>query len=168
MIGGFTMAAYNVIGVGQHKKFFDEGAYQDTINYILDSDKAAFTGSAGVSSPEAASEEMLNTAIVFGKNSGKRIRHSVLSFDKSENVSPELADSYAQGIIQYYAPEFQIVYAVHTNTDNTHIHFVMNQISHTDGHRYGGKKKDFYDFNKHMHNVTHLPILVPKNRPSET
>lgn len=58
--------------------------------------------------------------------------------------------------------DFQIVYAVHGNTDNTHVHLVMNQISFTDGQRYQGKKKDFYDFLQQLRDVTHRPVMYVK------
>lgn len=154
------MAIYKVCGVGQRKKFFDDRAYFDAIHYIFNPEKARFIGGAGVSSPDTAAEEMQNVAIKFGKNKGKRIRHSILSFEKEEHVTPERAKDYADQMIQHYASEYQIVYAVHENTENLHIHFVMSQISYIDGHRYAGKKKDYYDFQRHMKAVTHLPILL--------
>ena len=76
-----------------------------------------------------------------------------------ENAAEER--NYAEGIIDYYK-NFQIVYAVHGNTDNTHVHLVMNQISFTDGQRYQGKKKDFYDFLQQLRDVTHRPVLYVK------
>lgn len=161
------MANYSVVGVGQHKKYFDENSYHDVSNYICNPVKAAYVGGAGVTSVETAGNEMEQIAIKFGKNSGKHLRHSTLSFATEENVSPEKANEYAQRIIQYYAPEYQIAYAVHTNTDNVHIHLVMNQVSYVDGHRYQGKKKDYYDFKKYMGKVTHLPIILSKDKASE-
>lgn len=158
------MATYKVIGIGQRGKFFDDRAYQDAASYIFNPSKASFIGGAGISSAYTAAEEMRETAIEFGKNKGKRIRHSVLSFDDRDHVTPEQANDYALQIIQHYAPEYQIIYSVHTNTDNPHIHFVMNQISHVDGHRYAGKKRDYYDFQRHMKRVTHLPILLSKDK----
>lgn len=161
------MAVYNVAGIGQPRKFFDDNAYYDAINYILNSEKAIYAGYSMMSSLETAAEEMEQTAIRFNKNSGKRLRHSVLSFSANENVTPEQADEFAAQIIQHYLPQYQIVYAVHNNTDNLHIHFVMNQISCIDGQRYRGKKKDYYDFQRHMKRVTGLPIMLAKNRANE-
>ncbi len=160
------MATYSVAGIGEHKKYFDENAYLDTISYITQHGCAPYTGGANISSVENAAAEMKTTATFFGKNSGKRVRHSVLSFSESEHITPEQANEFAKQIIQYYAPEYQIVYAVHSNTENTHLHFVMNQISFTDGHRYAGKKKDYYDFQRYMKSVTHLPILLVKDTTS--
>lgn len=158
------MANYNVIGVGQHRKYFDEHAYHDVSNYIFNPRSAVYVGGAGITSAETAAEEMQQTAIKFGKNKGKRLRHSTLSFDSNEHVSPEQANEFAQKIIQFYAPEYQIAYSVHDSTDHVHIHFIMNQVSHVDGHRYQGKKKDYYDFKRYMGKVTHLPIIPVKDQ----
>lgn len=156
------MSTYRVIGVGEHGKYFDENAYHDLNSYIFNHEKATFVGGAGVTSVETAADEMQEVARRFGKDKGKRVRHSVLSFAERENVTPEQADRFARDIIQFYAPEFQITYAVHENTDETHIHFVMNQISHEDGRRYEGKKKDYYDFMQHIKRITHFPVIPVK------
>ena len=156
------MATYKVTGIGEHRKFFDDNSYIDCINYIFNPQKAAYIGGCNVSSAQMAALEMEQTAIAFNKNSGKRIRHSIVSFTQQEHITPEQANSYAQKIIQHYAREYQIVYAVHTNTDEVHIHLAMNQISYLDGHRYEGKKKDYYDFLQHIRCVTHLPVIPVK------
>ncbi len=152
------MAVYNVIGVGEKGKFFDPNSYRDAINYIAKSDHACYVGGANLTSIETAAEEMQQNAAKFHKDKKKRIRHSVLSFKPDENVTAEMANEYAQQMIQHYAPEYQIAYAVHDNTENTHIHFVMNMVS-LNGEKYGGKKKDYYDFQRYMKRVCHLPIM---------
>lgn len=161
------MAIYKVTGIGEHKKFFDESSYNDAINYIMDPQKAYYHGGANVSSITNAADEMLRVSIAFGKNSGKRLRHSILAFNEGEIVTPEMADAFARQIITHYSPYFQIVYAVHTNTRHVHIHFVMNQISFVDGHRYYGKKQDYYSFQRHMKDVTHLPVIMSKDAEIE-
>lgn len=156
------MSAYKVVGKGEKNKFFDEEAYSSIAEYILNPEKAAYVGGCNITSAQTAAHEMEQTAIVFGKTQGKKVRHSILSFGEKEHVSPEQANQYAQQIIQHYAPEYQMIYAVHTNTDDTHIHFAMNQISYLDGHRYQGKKKDYYDFMRHISHITHLPVIPIK------
>ena len=156
------MATYQVTGIGEHQKFFDDNSYNDCINYIFNPQKAAYIGGCNISSAQTAAAEMEQTAIAFGKNSGKHVRHSIVSFDRQEHITPEQANDYAQRIVQHYSPEYQIVYAIHTNTDEVHIHLVMNQISYLDGHRYGGKKKDYYDFMQHIRRVTHLVVIPVK------
>lgn len=156
------MAEYKVIGVGEHKKYFDENSYHDGIDYITRDNTVTYTGGENVTSIETAASEMKAVAAYFHKDSGKRLRHSVLSYAENEHVTPEMADKFAKEIIQHYAPEYQIVYAVHEDTDHVHTHFVMNQVSYQDGHRYAGKKKDYYDFQKHIKRVTHLPVTTPR------
>lgn len=155
------MAEYKVVGVGEHGKFFDENSYQDVIDYITRDNTVAYTGGENVTSVETAASEMKATAVSFHKDSGKRLRHSVLSHAEHEHVTPEMADKFAKEIIQHYAPEYQIVYAVHEDINHVHTHFVMNQISYQDGHRYAGKKKGYYDFQRHIKRVTHLPVTTP-------
>ena len=156
------MATYKVTGIGEHQKFFDDNSYQDCIRYIFNPQKATYIGGCSISSAQMAATEMEQTAVFFGKNSGKRVRHSIVSFDQREHITPEQANICAQKIIQHYAHEYQIVYAVHTNTNEVHIHLIMNQISYLDGHRYGGKKKDYYDFMRHIRCVTHLVVIPVK------
>lgn len=151
------MATYKVIGVGEHKKYFDENSYHSVINYIFS--HATSTGGS-TRSTETAADEMVYIANYFNKNKGKRLRHSMLSFSKEERVTPDIANNYALGIKEYYADEFQIVYAVHNNTDDVHIHFVMNQISFIDGHRYAGKKQDYYGFKKYMQSIIERPVIM--------
>lgn len=161
------MAIYSVMGVGEHQKFFDDHSYRDAINYIRQDGHTPYAGVVNLTSMETAAAEMQATAASFGKDSGKRLRHTVLSFYESEHVTPEQAYAYGQQIIHYYAPEYQMAYAVHTNTENPHIHFVMNQISYVDGHRYRGQKKDYYDFRNHIASVIHCPVLLVKNTHPE-
>lgn len=154
------MATYKVTGYQEYQKFYDENSYYSAINYITDPEKAVYIG-GNVHSIQTAASEMEQLAYLHHKEKGKKVRHSILAFAPHEHITPEMAHLFAEQIIVHYTPTNQIVYAVHGNTDNTHIHFVMNQIGF-DGQRYQGKKKDYYDFNHHMHCVTGLPIIPVK------
>ena len=156
------MSTYKVAGRGEKNKFFDETAYRSAVNYILDLVKAVYTGGCNISSVQLAAQEMEETAMEFGKEDGKKVRHSVLSFSEDEHITPEQANRFANEIVKYYAQEHQVVYAVHANTDDVHIHFVMNHISCADGHRYQGKKADYFGFMNHIKQVTHFPVIPVK------
>lgn len=156
-----NVITYSVTGIGERKKFFDDDARRDSIKYICNPQKAVYTGCRNVSCVKNAAEEMKKTAQSFGKDSGKRIRHSIISFDENSGVTEEEARDCAEKIVSYYS-DYQTVYAVHGNTDNVHVHFVMNQVSCTDGHRYQGKKSDFYGFLQHVKDVTHRPVIYVK------
>ena len=155
------MATYKVIGKGETKKFVDDKAYEDSIRYICNPQKASHIGGYGLQNISNAAKEMEDTAIAFHKNKGKRVRHSVLSFDQKENITPEQAYEYGRQI-SAVTNRYQTVFSVHTNTDHVHIHFVMNQISFVDGQRYYGTKKDYYEVLKGISSVTHLPTIPLK------
>ena len=161
------MAVYSVIGVGEHHKYFDDNSYHDVIRYISQDGFAPYMGGVNLTSIETAALEMQATAASFGKDEGKRLRHTVLSFHESERVAPEQAYAYGQQIIQYYAPVYQMAFAVHTNAGNIHIHFVMNQVSYVDGSRYRGQRKDYYDFKNYIASVIRRPVLLTKNAHPE-
>lgn len=55
--------------------------------------------------------------------------------------------------MRHYQSDYQILSAVHENTDHIHIHFVMNRISYLDGSRYQGKKRDFHQFQNHLRRI---------------
>ena len=141
---------YKVIGVGEHGKYFDEGAYAQVIGYVRS--HALLFGALNIRNYCEAAEEMLQNAKRWGKNSGKRVRHSVLSFGYDDPITPIQAASMADSILAFYE-EYQIVYAVHHNKEGMHIHFVMNQVS-LQGSRYRGQKADYYAFRQWMQMVT--------------
>ena len=59
----------------------------------------------------------------FQKMDGREMRHFIVSFD--EDITPY--DAYIMGrqIAAYYAHRYQIVFGVHDDTENLHIHFVF-------------------------------------------
>lgn len=156
------MVNYKVVGCGDKDKYTDPQAYRDTINYIANPQKAQFVGAFGVSSITTAAEEMQAAAVGFGKDKGKRVRHSVMSFSEDEAVTADEVFEYAKRCAEFYADRFQIAFAVHGNTDNAHAHFVMNMTSYVDGRRYDGSHKDYNAFLKHIERVTGRPVISVK------
>lgn len=55
-----------------------------------------------------------------------------------------MANEIGFSILKLFAKEYQAVYAVHEDTANINIHIVVNSVSCVDGHRYYGKRKEFY------------------------
>lgn len=48
--------------------------------------------------------------------------------------------------VEYYSSRYQIVFGVHTDTRNIHIHFIMNTVSYVDGMMYSGNAVDMNNF----------------------
>lgn len=143
------MAVYKVIHAPY--QYHDQSAIDDVVSYCLQDrktpQKLIFARRVD---PQHAIEEMHDIAAAYGKDSGLRLRHSVLSFAPEENISVEKAAKIAKEALDYYGEKYQIISAVHEDTNNVHIHFVMNQVSYVDGSRYRGKKSDYYQYQKYL------------------
>ena len=96
---------------------------------------------------------MQTVSAAYGQDRGIRLRHWIISFEKGELPDAWHANQFAQMACRFYAYTYQIVYSVHEDAGHLHIHFVMNMISYLDGTRYGGKKKDFYDYLHDLHEI---------------
>ena len=70
------------------------------------------------------------------------LRHWIISFGARDLISPIQAYYIAVEAARFYADRYQLVFAVHEDTDQVHVHFVMNQVSYVDGRKYSGTKKN--------------------------
>ena len=138
----------NLHVVNGEGKYHDDLARETVIQYIFQPSKAihGYIGASEHVSLERAAEDMTAVAKKFQKDSGIRLRHFVLSFHPTELDIPKIANDIGTDIVAYLGEEYQAVYAVHENRNHIHIHIVVNTISHLDGHRYRGNKKELYSF----------------------
>ena len=144
------------------KKLTDENAVERLIEYISDPLATApgyiFGGSVS-SDPRQAIASMREVQRAFGKESGVRIRHSVLAFSPREVITYRQVSIIAQEAIRFYSPQYQILASVHDNRPHPHVHFAMNTVSFLDGHKYPGTKQDLYDFIKFLNSIVR-PICL--------
>lgn len=131
-------------------KYQDDRALKDVIAYALNPQKTyGFVGGQVVGMDDPA-QSMEAVAEKFGKNSGVRLRHYVLSFSQQELTDPEIAYAIASSVAEYIAERYQVVYGVHQDTDEIHVHFVANTINFKTGERYGGKKAELYGLIRYL------------------
>ena len=77
-----------------------------------------------------ATEEMMRVKEFYGKIDGRVATHGIISLDREESDEANagklmlLLNDFMEALF----PEHQVVYAVHTNTENLHIHFVINTV----------------------------------------
>ena len=145
------MATFTIVGAGQEDKYCDDNALRDVINYITPGYQLPdnMICADGVTKNCAALEmELVSRA--YWKHSNCRLRHWVVSFSEEDNVTLEEVRQIADRSAAFYKSRYQIIYAIHTDTDNIHVHFVMNRISYRDGKAYSGKYSDFYDYRNHL------------------
>lgn len=137
-------------------KYHDDEALEDVISYCQDPCKTAggFVGGISVNTSQAA-YEMDRLAWAYGKDQGLRLRHWILSFSAKE-VKRLCRRDYSElkkvawYAADYYGHQYQIIYALHTDADCVHLHFVMNTVNFKTGHKYGGKLDDYIAYQHYL------------------
>lgn len=137
-------------------KYQDDSALMDVLNYCTRADKSNSDLIGGWAvNPENAREEMETLTKLINKDTGCRLRHFEISFSPERHIEPEIVAQISKECSKYYGHDHQILYAVHTDKEHSHAHFVMNTVRYTDGKKYRGTKQDLYRFEKHCTNVLH-------------
>jgi len=134
-------------------KYYESHAKDDVIQYILNPSKAKnYCGAYGVDM-NAPAESMKTVSAQFGKSQGVQLRHFIISFYPNELNTPAIANEIAKQFAAFFVHEYQVIYAVHENKPQLHIHMIINSVSYVDGHRYYGTRAEFKSMQKHMQNI---------------
>lgn len=143
-------------------KYYDTDAKNNVINYITNPQKVIgkFIGSKGLHS-NSFSEEMMDTSKQFGKDTGVQLRHFVVAFEEDEVNNPAVAFAIGDKICDVFDGEYQTVFAVHEDTENLHLHIVVNSTSFVDGHRYKGTRQEFYHMKNHINYILEEHNIAP-------
>ena len=131
----------------------ESDAIARVVHYIMNPYKARhYYGvyGADIHNP-AASMNMISEQ--FGKANGVRLHHFVISFYPNELRDPIIVDEIARRFAECLACEYQMVYAVHEDKEQLHIHIVINSVSYIDGHRYRGSREEFKAMQHYMRAV---------------
>lgn len=140
---------------GGFAKYHDGKAYESVISYCITPEKAAFVGGFGVNLAQAA-YEMERVAQAFGNEKGLHLRHWILSFEQKEfgrRKKIDILKQIAWRAASYYASQYQIIYAIHQDNNNPHIHFVMSTTNFLTGGKYPGTKEDYYAYQQHLKDI---------------
>ena len=133
--------------VNEKGKYQDSNATKDVLGYIFNPIKSNYSlyGYFKVD-PIDPVKSMRDISASFGKSKGIQLRHYVISFPPYEVREPIIVAQIADEIAKYFASSYQTVYAIHEDAVCLHIHLVCNSINYYTGERYGGSKKEYYDF----------------------
>lgn len=102
--------------------------------------------------PYATIEELISdfhqTQMVYGCNSGIRARHEWISFAEGETVDikgvDRIVDIANMFALWYYNQGFEVVYAVHTDSEYNHVHYVLNSVNFITGKKYHSNRNVLY------------------------
>ena len=138
----------------------DWSAIYNIINYIFRYGNVPpkFVGGYGVIFGDETNysndivEQFEAIKIIYKKQECKLLKHFVITFSEEEKITEEDACSIAWKFIKYFQVDYQVVFAVHNDTDHIHIHVVLNTTNISTGNCYS----DFYDIeklNKFLENI---------------
>lgn len=117
------------------------------IKYILDPKKTnngLYTGGVNTM-PPAAYADMQATKAHFGKTDGRLGYHLIQSFAPGEITPLEAMQVGREFINRYLHGHYEVVYAVHTDHDHVHLHFIWNSVSFIDGRKYHAPPGTYLD-----------------------
>ena len=136
--------------VDEPGKYMDDQALSTVSNYIIKGAKKTLCYNT---SKESVAEDMAAVQEAFNKEDGKKLRHTIISFSKSEKPSPGTLLSIARDVCDEYKDDFQIIAGVHKKDGQDHIHFMMNSVSYKTGDRFHQNRDEFYDERKDIKNL---------------
>lgn len=122
------------------------------ITYILDPQKTndTLTYCMGASK-EKAYEDMLFLKQLYCKTEGRQYLHWILS--NNQEVPLKTVEAVSRDILKLVGAEFQVIAAIHTNTDNLHTHFIINSVRITDGKKFSQSKRDMLKFRQVVNQI---------------
>lgn len=123
-------------------------AIRNVIHYILEPSKTpnSIIGAVGLDCSCESNMIILMESLqsYYRKTSGKHIHHFIVSFSKDEIKKIRLKDYIYIGysITDFFDNQYQIVFALHENTNQTHFHFALNPVNFNTGNKIHWQKKD--------------------------
>ena len=119
--------------VGKPLKIGAQSLMKNELTYVTNDLKTVnglYVGCRHLTDISNATEEMMQVKKFYGKTDGRVATHGVISLDESESDSKNAGKLMLllSDVMQQVFPDNQVVYAVHTNTENLHIHFIINTV----------------------------------------
>ncbi len=121
---------------GKEIKYDTKAKMHKVITYINKTEKTSpeLQGGRYINDYNNTYEEMMLTKKVWGKIKGRMCFHYVQSFAPGES-NPEQVKEIAERFLQHEKFKgFQIQYAVHTDKDFLHTHYIVNSVSVENGY----------------------------------
>lgn len=143
-------------------RYFNSDARQLLAAYILNPLKmpngicGGMEVPAGVDIPTSIAVSMEAVAKHFHKEAGVQVRHFVVSYAPDETGEPMVVGYIAQEVTEWLSERYQVVYAVHEDTDNLHFHVMFNSVSYRNGRKYGGTYQEYQSLQRHIKDANHL------------
>lgn len=134
-----------ILKIEKHEQYTLNGMIEYLRDTKIHGEQVCYFGSI-YASPNKPLIDMMNVKMLWNKVGGTQYRQIVLSLTEDEscveyyNAFISVSWNVAMAIANYF--KCQVVFAIHTNTDNIHTHFVLNSVCFTDGKKIQISKND--------------------------
>lgn len=121
-----------------NKQYTSNRDLKNLVSYAVRKDKCFNKnyGAQGIikGTAEEMYQQMMGVKRYFQKTSGRQAMHYMLSFDINENAYIGICEAMEIGYrFAEYLQGFQVVFGIHTDTDDLHMHFIINSVSYING-----------------------------------
>lgn len=127
---------------------------------VRDKYPAAYVGYLGFSpyaSVEKLIEEFKELQASYRSYTGILARHEIVSFDQGDTLDAfgrqKIISIAYQFALWYFNQGFQVVFAIHLDTDHLHIHYVLNTVNFFTGNKYHSNKNILKIERKYLEDV---------------
>ncbi len=93
----------------------------------------------------------------YNKPDGREYIHFVVSFKGKQDVYAVYDIACRISLIY---DKYQVLFAVHNNTQNTHIHFVINTVCVTNGHKFSQSRSDMQNLKEKIETIINQSGLL--------
>lgn len=114
--------------------YANEGALENVITYVLRLKKMNLSGGYGcyITDPWDIAYQFRKVQQSYSRYIKKQVVHIIVAIDKYL-LSAEEVKELAYMILGYFGGNRQVVFAVHDDNSNLHVHFAINPVAFTNG-----------------------------------
>lgn len=151
-MGLYTISKFENANSSGNRYYTNEQSIGNIIRYIFRADRwndeicITYAGVRNINIREGRPRDIIRGIKKWqeytGKASGRRMYHYILSFP--EKIEPQLVDKIAREIMDKFFTNMQVVYAVHEDTVNIHVHFALGAVM-MDGRKINFRKKEYFE-----------------------
>lgn len=128
------------------------GSLGNVIAYCVQQKKTKYENDYLVSgilcTPQTALRDFIMTKKLFGKEDGMQYYYAVQSFETDAGINPLTAHKMALELAERCYPDYQVLVATHTDTDNVHSHLIINSVNSANGKKIHQNKDKLYECRK--------------------
>ena len=109
-------------------------------------------------------KEMMLVKKVFNQSNGKAYNHFILSVEETDEVTEvDFMDVAIDvcNMIATFRGNYQVLMAVHTDTDILHVHYIANNIDYIEGSRVNVNRSYIYEIKCKINESLELAHLKP-------